>query len=67
MLPPIRLEDRNGRPYTLRGKGIVFGVCNFKIGGFVVSVSFADTGGGDRPLVFRYTLIVSIGIFHEHC
>jgi len=32
MLPPIRLEDRNRRACTLRGKGIVFGVCNLKLG-----------------------------------
>jgi len=35
MLPPIRLEDGDRRPCTLRGKGIVFGVCNLKLGVFV--------------------------------
>ena len=46
MLPPIRLEDRDSRPCTLRGKGIVFGVCNFKFGGFCSATYWADVNRG---------------------
>jgi len=50
MLPPIRLEDRDGRPCTLRGKGIAFGVCNLKLG--ICSAT--------------YWAVVSRGVFSEH-